>query len=168
MTVFSDNANCFTPSLSVMPRNDTIAQPTPVSTSSFSGWHVFDTLWTSVMGYHADEFQFVQGETPFSTTWETTLMVSVYLIVIFGGREIMRNRKPIQLNTLFKVHNLLLTLISGALLGLFLEQLLPTLWRDGFYENICGADGWTAPLVTLYYVSTTLRLKSCICHSDKL
>lgn len=145
-----------------MARNDTMTLPTPTEASIFSGWHVFEKAWTSIMGYHADEFQFVQGETPFSTMWETTLIVSVYLIVIFGGREVMRNRKPIQLNTLFKIHNLLLTLISGALLVLFLEQLVPTLWRDGFYENICGADGWTDPLVTLYYVSFPLVTSHCI------
>jgi fatty acid elongase 3 len=47
----------------------------------------------------------------------------------------------------------MLTAVSGALLVLFAEQLIPTLWRHGLYENICGASGWTQPLTVLYYVS---------------
>lgn len=136
-----------------MPRNHTAAMPIPGEVAPLTGWYFFDLLWKSALGYPANDFHFVQGRTPFSTLWETATMVSVYLIVIFGGREIMRDRKPLKLNTLFKIHNLFLTVVSGGLLFLFLEQLLPTLWRDGFYENICGADGWTDPLVTLYYVS---------------
>lgn len=130
--------------------------PSPSSGRAYSPiatWSVFDKAWVSVMGYHADEFRFVAGETPLSTLWETAAIIFTYLIVIFGGREVMRNRKPVQLNGLFKLHNLFLTIASCGLLVLFLEQLVPTLWRDGFYENICGADGWTDPLVFLYYVS---------------
>lgn len=116
-------------------------------------WGAFDSLWASVMGYPADSFEFVTGNTAFSTLWEMTSILCLYLLVIFGGREFMRNRKPLELNTLFKLHNLFLTILSAGLLALFIEQLLPTLWHHGFFENICGADGWTDPLVTLYYVS---------------
>lgn len=87
-------------------------------------------------------------------------MIVVYLAVIFGGREYMKNREALKLNTLFKIHNFMLTAISGALLVLFAEQLLPTLWRHGLYENICGADGWTQPLVVLYYVSSNFLLSA--------
>jgi hypothetical protein len=121
--------------------------------SSLSPWANFDTLWTSAMGYPAGEFKFVPGKTPFSTLKETSAMICLYLVVIFGGREFMRNRPAYKLNGLFMVHNFCLTAISGALLVLFSQQLLPTLWNHGLYENICGADGWTQPLVLLYYVS---------------
>lgn len=118
-----------------------------------SPWKAFDAAWTTVRGYPATEFRFVQGQSPFSTWTEVIGMIVLYVAVIFGGREFMRNREPLKLNGLFKLHNLLLTLVSGALLVLFMEQLLPTLWQHGLYENICGADGWTEPLVTLYFVS---------------
>ena len=65
----------------------------------------------------------------------------------------MRNRQPYKLNGLFMAHNFILTVISGALLVLFAEQLIPTLWKHGLYENICGESGWTQPLLVLYYVS---------------
>ncbi|KAK6859847.1 hypothetical protein PG990_012849 [Apiospora arundinis] len=116
-------------------------------------WKAFDKVWTSVTGYRADEFRFVEGKTAFSTWPEVFGMIILYVIVVFGGREFMRNRQPLKLNGLFKIHNLFLTLLSGGLLLLFIEQLAPQLWRDGLYENICGADGWTKPLVTLYYLN---------------
>ncbi|KAK8061444.1 hypothetical protein PG994_007810 [Apiospora phragmitis] len=116
-------------------------------------WKAFDQVWTSVMGYRADEFRFVEGKSAFSTWPEVVGTIVLYVTVVFGGREFMRNRQPLKLNGLFKIHNLFLTLLSGGLLVLFIEQLAPQLWRDGLYENICGADGWTKPLVTLYYLN---------------
>lgn len=69
----------------------------------------------------------------------------------------MKNREPFKLNGLFMVHNLALTIISGVLLALFTEQLLPTIARNGVFYAICDhRGGWTAPLVTLYYVRTPL------------
>lgn len=120
---------------------------------NLSPWTNFDKIWTSAIGYPADEFKFAPGETPFSTFKETAGMIILYLVVIFGGREFMKYRKPLQLNGLFMTHNFILTAISAALLVLFAEQLLPTLWRYGLYENICGGSGWTQPLLVLYYVS---------------
>ncbi|KAI1463219.1 GNS1/SUR4 membrane protein [Daldinia caldariorum] len=116
-------------------------------------WQAFDKVWMSVTGYHANEFKFAQGVTPMSTLTETVGMIVLYLVVIFGGREFMRNREPLKLNGLFKAHNLFLTLLSGGLLVLFIEQLVPTIWKHGLYQNICDAEGWTDELVTLYYLN---------------
>lgn len=127
--------------------------PIVLSTTTISPWSIFNRLWSSIMHYPADEFRFISGTTPFSTLKETISMILLYLVVIFGGREIMKSRKPMKLNGLFMVHNFCLTAISGSLLVLFAQQLIPSLWRHGLYENICGKDGWTQPLVVLYYVS---------------
>jgi fatty acid elongase 3 len=124
---------------------------------SSSPWAYFNKLWTLGMGYPATEFEFHSGETPLSTLKETAAIIIIYLVVVFGGREFMRTRKPLQLNGLFIAHNFILTVVSGALLVLFAEQLLPTLWKYGLYENICGGSGWTRPLVVLYYVSLNER-----------
>ena len=64
----------------------------------------------------------------------------------------MRDRPAFKLNGLFLVHNFYLTAISGALLALFVQQLVPTLWNQGLYDTICGGGGWTNELNTLYYV----------------
>jgi fatty acid elongase 3 len=128
--------------------------PLVIGPMSLSPWVNFNKAWTAVMGYPAEEFKFVPGKTPMSTLTETVSMIVLYLVVIFGGREFMRNRPAYKLNTLFMIHNFCLTAISGALLVLFAEQLVPSLWKGGLYENICGASGWTSPLVVLYYVSS--------------
>ena len=92
------------------------------------------------------------------STWrETVAALVTYYTIIFAGRELMKGRKPIKLQSLFKVHNFSLTIISGALLALFLEQLVPTIARGGIFHSICHYDGgWTDKLVILYYVSSFL------------
>lgn len=115
------------------------------------------------MGYPAEEFEFVPFETPMSTLKSTSIFIVVYYAIIFSGREMMRNREPFKLRTLFLIHNFYLTAISAILLALFIEQLLPTLAREGIFYTICNVDGgWTQPLVVLYYVSRTRALVACI------
>jgi hypothetical protein len=119
-------------------------------------WPLFDKLYTAVVGHSAEDFRFVAGKTPLSTFRETAGLIVAYYVIILCGREFMRNQKPLKLTGLFMVHNLLLTTVSAALLALFIEQLLPTLWRHGVFYAICNHNGgWTKPLVTLYYVCST-------------
>lgn len=131
-------------------------------------WPIFDKAWTLVTGYPASEFRFVAGETPMSTLKETGIFVILYYIVIFGGRELMRHREPFKLKAFFLVHNFYLTAISGILLALFIEQLLPTVVRKGIFYAICDHDGgWTQPLVVLYYVCPR-NARLCSVQSLKL
>ena len=116
-------------------------------------WPLFDKAYSTVMGYSATDFKFVAGKTPMSTLPATAGTLAAYYAIVLGGREVMRNRKPFVINGAFMVHNLYLTIISGVLLALFIEQLLPTLVRHGVFYTICDAEGgWTKQLVTLYYV----------------
>ena len=121
-------------------------------------WPIFDKVYSSVMGYSPQDFQFKAGSTPMSTLRETAIMLTTYYVVVLGGRELMRNRPALRLNALFMIHNFYLTVISGVLLSLFIEQLLPTVWRHGIFFAICNhKGGWTRPLVTLYYVGFHLQ-----------
>ncbi|KAI9745915.1 MAG: hypothetical protein M1818_000596 [Claussenomyces sp. TS43310] len=133
-----------------------LASARPVSTLATTfqptAWGLFNKVWASIIGNPADRFDFVPSQTPVSTLTETFSLIVLYYAIVLGGREWMRDRKPYRLNGLFMAHNLILTVISGSLLTLFAGELVPTLWQDGLYENICGASGWTRPLVTLYYV----------------
>lgn len=116
-------------------------------------WPIFDKAWTAVVGYSANDFVFVPFETPMSTLKSTSIFIVIYYAIIFGGRELMRNREPFKLKTLFLIHNFYLTAISGILLALFIEQLVPTVARKGIFYAICDVNGgWTQPLVVLYYV----------------
>lgn len=124
-------------------------------------WPIFDKAFELVVGYPASKFQFVENVTPLSTFQGTATILIAYYVVIFSGREIMKKTSPRKLNTLFMIHNLILTLISGILLALFIEQLLPTVVRRGIFFAICDHNGgWTQPLVTLYYVSIVVQAEN--------
>jgi len=117
-------------------------------------WPIFSKAFEKVLGYPAEDFRFQAGVTPMSTIKETSIFIVIYYAVIFGGRELMRNREAFQLRTAFLVHNLYLTVISGILLVLFIEQLLATVVRQGVFYAICDREGgWTQPLVVLYYLN---------------
>ena len=122
-------------------------------------WPIFEKVFETAMGYKPQDFRFVSGETPISTLKTTTTLLISYYIIIFGGRELMRKREPFQLSFLFKLHNFYLTAISAILLGLFAEQIIPTVAREGIFFAICHADGgWTDKLVILYYVRISTPL----------
>jgi len=117
-------------------------------------WPIFDKAFTAVMGYHPQDFDFQPRVTPMSTLKESSLTILTWYIVIFGGRELMRNRPAFKLNALFMIHNFYLTAISGTLLALFVEQLVSTVYNHGIFYAICDVKGgWTPPLVILYYLN---------------
>lgn len=116
-------------------------------------WPIFSEVYTKLMGYPPSAFYFVPNQTPLSTLKATTTMLTTYYLVVFAGRELMKNRKPFKLNALFMIHNLYLTIASAIMLALFTEQLIPTVWRRGVFFAICDhRGGWTRELVVLYYV----------------
>lgn len=118
-------------------------------------WPIFEKTFESAMGYKPQDFRFKPGETPISTLKSCSAVLISYYIIIFGGRELMRDRQPLQLSFLFKLHNFYLTAISGILLALFAEQLIPMVWRHGVFFAICDHNGgWTDKMVVLYYVGT--------------
>jgi fatty acid elongase 3 len=117
-------------------------------------WPLFNKAFEMAVGYPADEFKFQQGVTPMSTLKESVAFIATYYVIIFSGREVMKNFAPAQLRTLFQIHNFVLTAISAILLALFIEQLAPVLINHGLFYAICDkSGGWTQPLVVLYYVS---------------
>ena len=72
----------------------------------------------------------------------------------------MRMRPALKLNRLFMIHNLYLTIVSGSLLALFIEQVAPTIWRRGIFFAICNHQGgWTNELVILYYVRDIYKVQ---------
>ena len=118
-------------------------------------WPIFDKAFSAVMGYPPASFRFVPGQSPMSTLTATSTMLLTYYATVFTGRELMKNRAPFKLNGLFMIHNFYLTVISGCLLALFIEQLLPTIWNRGLFFAICDhKGGWTDQLVVLYYVGS--------------
>ena len=119
---------------------------------STSPWELFSKIWTAVTGYPPRNFVFIPGSTPMSTAKETTIVISSYYLILLIGRKVMKGRPACELTSQFLMHNLFLSVLSGFLFLLFVEELGPGLWKRGIYHCICGAGGWTKRLVTLYYV----------------
>ncbi|ORY23942.1 ELO family [Naematelia encephala] len=99
----------------------------------------------------------ISGSSPLSTQKAVVAAIGSYLLIIFGGREIMRSRPAFKLTFLFQVHNLLLTTGSGILLALMLEEILPLYLKHGFYWSICYKGAFTPRLVSYYMVNYYIK-----------
>ena len=131
----------------------TIPLPTLERPFGIELWPIFVKAFSAVRGYSPTDFKFVEGVTPMSTFKETATVLIAYYVIVFGGRELMKSRPAFTLNVPFMIHNFYLTVISGVLLVLFIEQLLGTVVNNGIFFAICNhKGGWTKELVTLYYV----------------
>ena len=115
-------------------------------------WPGLLQLWPLAMIFAADHSDFIPGKTPLATRQEIATTISLYYTLVFSGRHLMRTRRAFNLQTLFMVHNLSLTLISAALLSLFAQELVPIIRKHGLFYCICGPGGWTKQLASLYYV----------------
>lgn len=136
----------------------------PSGSFEASPWVLFDRIWTAAMGYAPTGFLFIPGETPLSTAKETAIGITFYYLMNFVCRRSMKSRQAFDLTSAFLLHNLLLSILSGFLLLLFVEELGPGLWQHGIHHAICGSGGWTKRLVTLYYVSSHVSITACIPH----
>ncbi|KAF9113718.1 hypothetical protein BGX27_000932 [Mortierella sp. AM989] len=117
----------------------------------------FIQAYELVTGKPADSFVFQEGVTPLSTQNEVAMWTITYFIIIFGGRQIMKTQKAFKLKYFFILHNFLLTIVSGALLLLFIENLTPILARNGLFYSICDEGAWTQRLELLYYLNYLVK-----------
>jgi len=94
---------------------------------------------------------FQPGTTPLSTLPAVLPTITGYVALVLGLREVMRNREPIRLHTIFRAHNAFLTVASALLLVLMLEEILPMLWKHGLFYGMCAHGVWT-PKLEVYYL----------------
>ncbi|KAI8870076.1 GNS1/SUR4 membrane protein [Ramicandelaber brevisporus] len=118
---------------------------------------LFGVGYKMVMGKDHREFSVKYGQTPFSTYSSCIGIVVLYYIVIFGGQELMRNRKPITLPTLFKAHNLFLTAASVVMFSLFMEQMVPQIIQHGFTYSVCDINSPNQQVDLLHYINYLLK-----------
>jgi fatty acid elongase 3 len=83
------------------------------------------------------------GKTPLSTAPVVFSTLAAYLATVFTLREIMRPRAPMTLQFLFQTHNIILSVGSGLLLVLMLEEVVPIFWKGGLFHAMCSNDAWT-------------------------
>ncbi|CCH63120.1 hypothetical protein TBLA_0J01230 [Henningerozyma blattae CBS 6284] len=122
---------------------------------NISLWENFDFLVIKLSNGRLvpHEFEFIPGKLPLSELPQVSLAILSYYIIIFGGRFLLRNTKPLKLHGICQLHNLILTIGSFILLALMTEQLIPMIAVNGFYYAICNIGAWTQPMVTLYYMN---------------
>lgn len=115
-------------------------------------WDIFSHVSKSYFGWDPKAFEFNQ-DLPLSTTYPVVGAIALYYVIIFGGREVMRNFSAVRLNVLFQIHNFFLTVWSALLLLLLVEQLTPIIVRHGLLYAICDTAAWTQPIVALYWLN---------------
>lgn len=95
---------------------------------------------------------YVPGKTPLSTPQEVFPTLAAYLVTIFSIQAWMKNRSPLKLQFLFRLHNAFLTLGSGLLVLLIMEEVLPRMYAHGVFWGLCDDNMWSD-------VSLRLRLR---------
>ncbi|KAJ6568499.1 ELO family [Mycena capillaripes] len=98
---------------------------------------------------HMDSF--VEGQSPLSTTPVVFGSLASYLALIFGIQAAMINHPRRRLNTLFQVHNIILSGGSLLLLVLLIEETIQILWKTGLFDAMCSEASWT-PRMECYYM----------------
>ncbi|CAO1629352.1 unnamed protein product [Parajaminaea phylloscopi] len=128
--------------------------PTPVYDSLAALWY---TITPPALHPAPDSplLSWQPGRTPFSTFYLVAVTGLAYLVVVLGGRELMRKYRipPMELRSLFVLHNILLSVGSGLLLACFLEEILPIWYQHGFFAAICAQESWTQRMEALYIIN---------------
>ncbi|KAL6928920.1 Elongation of fatty acids protein [Hanseniaspora valbyensis] len=147
-TVFTENAKSLTSLISI--QKPSVDRPFGVHL-----WPIFDFVFEKITGYRADNFQFVHNETFMANGYHAIAAIIVYYIIILGGQFLLKslNVKPMKLNRLFQLHNLILTSGSLILLVLIIEQVVPLVYHHGLFYAICSPQAFAPNLITLYYLN---------------
>lgn len=107
-----------------------------------------------VAGKDVDRFEYkFNSDVPMSSVPAVSAAIVLYYVVIFGGQFLLKSVRPIRLNPIFKLHNLILTLLSLTLLLLLTEQLVPIVGKHGVFYGICNPNSWTQRIELLYYLN---------------
>jgi fatty acid elongase 3 len=96
---------------------------------------------------------YIPGESPLSTWPVVTTALASYLAIIFGVREIMKDRSPQRLNTLFRIHNAFLSVGSLILLVLMMEEVGSIRLTNTTYGTMCDETSWTERLEFYYMIN---------------
>lgn len=140
---------------SLLPSYIAWSAPSPSHPFGIQLWPIFNHFFETVVGYPADDFQFIPYQTTLANFPHAISIIIAYYFIIFGGQYIMNTFKinPIKLNFLFQVHNLFLTLVSLILFLLMVEQIFPVWYYHGLFHAVCSPEAFTQKLVCLYYLN---------------
>lgn len=86
---------------------------------------------------------YIPGVTPLSDTPQVVATLVGYLATIFSVRWYMQDKPALKLTPFFRAHNAFLTAISGLLLVLIAEEIVPIWLKTGTFDAICHPRSWT-------------------------
>ncbi|KIK94266.1 hypothetical protein PAXRUDRAFT_33611 [Paxillus rubicundulus Ve08.2h10] len=103
--------------------------------------HILSFIPTNTIPRHFASY--IPGESPFSTWPVVASMTVTYFAVVFGTREIMKDRAPLKLITPFRAHNLTLSAGSLVLMALIGEEVFSNWMKIGTYGSLCIPEAYT-------------------------
>ena len=101
------------------------------------------TLPLKSLGVPYEWTHYVPGKTPLSTPREVFPTLAAYLVIIFGIQAWRKNRPPLKLQFLFRIHNAFLTSGSFLLVALMMEEVLPLVYKNGVFWGLCNVKMWS-------------------------
>lgn len=118
-------------------------------------WPIFNKFvsFISQGKFIPDEFEYIEGKTFMSTPFDVFVIIGLYYFIITFGQIIFKKLPALKLNFLFQVHNLFLTVVSGTLLVLLFEQILPVIVEHGILYAVCSPKQWHQKVVTIYFLN---------------
>lgn len=122
-------------------------------------WNLFDKylIYLTQGTFSPKAFNFKVGVVPLSNLSTVLLIICLYYTLVFGGQYVLKGTKPLKLNTLFQLHNFVLTAASLVLLILLLEQIIPIIYQNGLFYAICNVGALTQPIMTIYYINYLIK-----------
>ncbi|KAI8900979.1 ELO family [Globomyces pollinis-pini] len=117
----------------------------------------FNSAIDRAMHFNTHDFQF--DAMPFYSTQSMVTTVLVYFSVIFGLQSMMKNLSPIRINSIFFIHNALLSFVSLALLALMVPMIAADISKNGLFHAVCGQSmGYNNHLNFLYYINYMMKV----------
>lgn len=139
---------------SSLPDAVNIRVPTAEQPFGLALWPIFRYCTYALTSYDVESFKYEYNSTvPLSRIPHVLFAILSYYIVIFGGRWALKGVRPIKFGFIFKLHNLLLHILSGALLVLLVEQIFPIIAQNGVFFSICSEQAWTQKIELIYYLN---------------
>ena len=104
---------------------------------------LLSTLPLASLGVPHQLTHYVPGKTPFSTPLEVFPTLAAYLVIIFSIQAWMKNKPPMKLQFLFRLHNAFLSSGSLLLVLLITEEVVPQYFKHGTFWVLCNDDMWS-------------------------
>ncbi|KAF8549303.1 GNS1/SUR4 membrane protein [Imleria badia] len=95
----------------------------------------------------------IPGQTPMSTWPAVSTAILSYLVVVFGLKELMKDRPAFNLRTPSRIHNIFLSISSLLLFTFIMEEVVKLRYNVGPFNAVCARGSWTSRLEFYYMIN---------------